>query len=828
MLISLNFIVSLWSKEAIPRSRLIIFVENQKPITMKKKLVFFLLFTVTLTSSISFGQQKNTVEDNYLEYFKLPRESLFLHTNKTTFLPGENIWFKAYAYDRKNNLSSKATTNIYLGIYDASGNQLDKKLYLAKEGAAVGNFAIDSTYASGDYFLKISTNWMKNFKEDDSYIQKIKIINPQLKGKEIKKTNDKEYDFQFLPEGGHILYGVKNTIGIKAINDSGKGTSSIGSILNSKNEEVASFKSNFLGIGKFSFIPLKGESYKAKITLDNGKKFEKSIEGIKENGIAISVNNINSDKTIITLSTNEESFNKIKNKSYKLLLHKDGKVKSIPVTFNSNKELIAIAVEDLFRGVNTVTLFDDGNRPLLERMFFNNSIIKDFNLSITKTGSDIDSLIYQITSNNFNNGEILNMSISVLPSETKSYNQDHTIVSAFYLKPYLKGTIENPQYYFSNISRKKKFELDVLLLTQGWSRYSWNNIFISQPKPSFDFENGIAVNGFINKKVEKISSLLLYPTKQNKSTFINIDNEGKFNLKNFYPEVNEEIRFSYYGKKGKMKRPNMNLSFIKFMDIDEVKVSDYKSFLSFYNDKNEIPEQFFIDDSYEELDEIRIKTDLRKKLSKELRDPILVNGRITKITEEDVNRYPNITDFIVNNGFDVLLGDGVITPLGQVLIQSRSRPAGATPTVFLDGIIIRDFSVLLNLSTERIEKVVIDRTGIGLGLSGGFGGAIKIYRRKGVFTKSGSVSYNDTYYGKISDYGFEPVKEFYTPAYASYRSQTFKDYGVIHLEPSLNVSKNNSGNIKTFDTGLDEINFYIEAINSDGSVFSQVIKVEGK
>ena len=190
-------------------------------------------------------------------------------------------------------------------------------------------------------------------------------------------------------------------------------------------------------------------------------------------------------------------------------------------------------------------------------MFFNNSIIKDFNLSITKTGSDIDSLIYQITSNNINNGEILNMSISVLPSETKSYNQDHTIVSAFYLKPYLKGTIENPQYYFSNISRKKKFELDVLLLTQGWSRYSWDNIFISQPKPSFDFENGIAVNGFINKKVEKISSLLLYPTKKNKSTFINIDNEGKFNLKNFYPEVNEEIRFSYYGKKGKMKRPNL-------------------------------------------------------------------------------------------------------------------------------------------------------------------------------------------------------------------------------------------------------------------------------
>ena len=85
-----------------------------------------------------------------------------------------------------------------------------------------------------------------------------------------------------------------------------------------------------------------------------------------ENNIpCIYVDDINSDKTIITLSTNEESFNKIKNKSYKLLLHKDGKVKSIPVTFNSNKESIAIAVEDLFIGVNTVTLFDDGNKTNL-------------------------------------------------------------------------------------------------------------------------------------------------------------------------------------------------------------------------------------------------------------------------------------------------------------------------------------------------------------------------------------------------------------------------------------------------------------------------------
>lgn len=77
-----------------------------------------------------------------------------------------------------------------------------------------------------------------------------------------------------------------------------------------------------------------------------------------------------------------------------------------------------------------------------------------------------------------------------------------------------------------------------------------------------------------------------------------------------------------------------------------------------------------------------------------------------------------------------------------------------------------------------------------------------------------------------SDYGFQPVKEFYTPNYASYRIQSFKDFGVIHWEPNVNVQGGTSNEFKMVDTGLDEINFYIEGVSTDGKVFSQVIKLE--
>jgi hypothetical protein len=788
----------------------------------KNYLTGVFLFLFLATNSVFYAQQKD-IEEHYLEYFKLPREALFLHTNKTAYLTSESIWFKVYAYDRKNGLFSKKTRNIYFGLYDENGQQLQKKLYRSKEGAAIGSFELDSTLASGDYYLKVATNWMKNFKEDDSYVQKIQIINPKKSADNQPKIYTKEYDFQFLPEGGHILIGVKNSVGIKAIDDTGKGVAASGIIYNSKGAEIVRFKSNFLGIGKFSFTPKKGETYKANISLENGKEFEQSLPKFHQIGVGVSVDNQLDDKTVITFRLNEASWNQLRNKTFKLLLHKDGNVKTIPVNFDDATHQIVIAKKDLYPGVNTITLFNENEQPIVERMFFNaQGAVKNYDFYLSSTGADQDTLYYRLRTNNPLGNQLLNASISVLPTETVSYNPDHNIVSAFHLKPYVRGTIENPQYYFKDFNRRKQFELDALLLTQGWSRYSWDRIFNLPPKPSFDFENGISINGFVNRNLEDVSQLFLYETNQNASAFINIDEEGRFNLKNFFPEANEDIRFSYIDKRGKMKKPGMSLSYVNYMGTDNVNTSDHQNFQSYYQDKNQIPENFIIDDSYEKLNEIVIETDYKEKLRRETRDPILTNGRVTKIGKDEIERYPFIFDLIQQKGFDVVASPAA----GRVQIFARTRGNNrVVPTVFLDGVMINgSLDVLYNMTTEQVESIVTDPTGIGLGLSGGFGGAIKINLRKTVYT-SERKAINTTIYTNTSQFGFQPVKEFYTPKYASYRLQSFKDYGIIHWEPNL-IFSNLSEEIRIVDTGLDEITFYIEGMSSDGTVFSQQITLD--
>jgi len=67
-------------------------------------------------------------EDRLITYFDALRESVFLHLNKTAFIPGEEVWFKAYVYDRKNHKPFIETTNLNVAIYDSVGDFLANNL----------------------------------------------------------------------------------------------------------------------------------------------------------------------------------------------------------------------------------------------------------------------------------------------------------------------------------------------------------------------------------------------------------------------------------------------------------------------------------------------------------------------------------------------------------------------------------------------------------------------------------------------------------------------------------------------------------------------------
>src|SRR6202012_6062286 len=89
-------------------------------------------------------------------------------------------------------------------------------------------------------------------------------------------------------------------------------------------------------------------------------------------------------------------------------------------------------------------------------------------------------------------------SLSVTDETKVPFDEDSetTILSSLLLSSDLKGYIEKPNYYFNHVDATKVADLDLLMLTQGYSKFSYSDI-IADKNPQIFFlpERGINISG---------------------------------------------------------------------------------------------------------------------------------------------------------------------------------------------------------------------------------------------------------------------------------------------------------------------------------------------
>ncbi|WP_353778084.1 hypothetical protein [Winogradskyella sp. 3972H.M.0a.05] len=786
---------------------------------MKSITSHFFIALFIVSSFNVFSQDTQSSEAHYSSYFQLPRESIFLHLNKTTFTTDDKIWFKGYVYDRWNDLPSNGTTNIYVGLYDSEGKQIDKKLYYTEKGITEGSIALNPELTQGTYYVKASTNWMRNFKESDAFVQAVTILNPKNSIDITKPEDNEDFDFQFLPEGGHLIVETTNVIGFKSTDSHGNGVKATGSIVDDAGNAVVTFKSGSFGMGKFLFLPERGKTYTANIRSEDDSEHQKKLPVAKREGVSIMVNNTHKDRLLITLNTNAQTLANNVMEDYKLLIHKNGKIKSIPIAFAGlAKKEISVSKDGLFPGINIITLFNAQEQPVLERLFYNDKGIKTNTINVVSKGATKDSLQFEVRLGR-PNAKPTNISISVLPETTLANNPDHNMYSYFYLRPYVNGKIEDAGYYFLNSDRRKKYELDILLITQGWSRYRWDNIFGNKPKMTNKFETGIAINGRVNKPATKIDSVYMYATKYHPSQFIALDGDNSFKMANLFIDEDEVLRFSYLNKENQFLRPSLSLNFDVFNSEDHIDkdLLVHRPALSFDN--------MNIGKSANDpvkLDEVLLET---TKTIEAPEESLGFKNNTTEISTDVASLYPNILDYIETNGYNVTQN------FGRIEIQTRNAlsigfggPTHPSPIVYLNDVVINDLSILYNFQTDAVKKITIDKSGIGQGVRGA-GGTIKIYTKDKVlvsdYSGSGGGGPNKSFEAKPVAIGFASAKEQYTPKYLAYDTSFFKYLGDIDWIPNMTIDTT-SATFTIKNTNTEAITFYIEGMSADGTLCTTV------
>lgn len=775
------------------------------------KLVLQSVFVVFF-SFFSALQAQNTITDAYEAHFENPRELVHVHLNKTVFYKGEMVGFKAYVFDKNSKQLSKSTRNLYCVISDMDNNAIKSAMLLVEDGVTSSAMDIDSSFTPGKYIFKAYTNWMRNFDEPNHFSSIIEVNDFDDSVNTSNRSTVVKPDIQVLPEGGHLLADVPNNLGIIAKDQNGNGLKdAIAYLLNAKNDTLNSVPLDRFGIGKTLIIPENGNSYK--ILVKYGYTvYETKVPPAKPIGIAMRVSK-KDDKAIVSLSTNSQSIPILGNKTFFMTIHNGGQMGLQQFKFNGKPNVnILLNKEQLYPGINVLTIFDQDKRPILERLLFNHQDIKQVVAAKPKVSRLKDSIRVSVPLVGRDGNGFESISVSVLPAATKAYNPDGNLISNLYLKPYIKGNIENVAYYFDRPGSRKAYQLDNLLLTQGWSSYDWKNIFSTPGMPIHRFERGIDFNVNINNK--RANSYIIEGMEQSKPILFDLPSEeNSFEGKGLYPKSNERFMLSAVSENGSVFKPGAVVNFtpntIPHLEIKPTLFNqNLDSGTLLYDNAGLTP---IVNEEVTVLDEVTLKAQLTEQRFDKLQKQYSGFGDVKLVDDIDLASNMTFAQWITKFGYTTT--ENINGNPRFSITQNRNRwPV----LIFFDGVPLRGgiIDFLYNFMIHNIDYVVLDKSGF----SAPFGGQVGIIRIK---TRNNIGLSGSVFAGRlVKDFEltFTSDKSYYTPKYLNHNNDFFENFGVLGWEHNASVS--NGGNLElTFtDKYKGDVRLFIEGI-VDGQKF---------
>ncbi len=769
---------------------------------------FFLCFNCF--SQAPNNQEKiKTLLDNY---FLDDREIIHVQFSKNLYLNNEDIAFKGYVFSKNNNAPHLTTTNIQLVIYNEQQEVIQKQLLYTTNGMFLGGIHLNKNFKTGKYLFHFYTNWMNNFKEDDSFSQTIEIHNIEeplnIGGNE---PNYKTAQITFFPEGGTIIDGINNSIGVKITDCNNKGIE-LNNILifDSKSNEVSHFNTNKMGNGIFYLSADINEKYTLKIESNELTKSQ-DLPEVKATGIAISYNNnLPNNKLAIAVKTNEKGVELHQNKKFNLLIQQNGYsvLKEINFDNKQNEQVLLIDKNYLLNGVNSLRLIDENINEISERLIYNYGTTKPkINLDAKAVVND------SIVLNGFTNLTKAHISTCILPEKNIGLENKRSILGTFYLNTYLENPEEDNYAYFDPENKNSKRDMDALMHVQAKSKLLWENIKSNPPILNYKFNKGVTISGAIKNKinVNEINTLAMISIKNKVFENLKVEKDNTFKLDNFYVQDSTVYVFQMENERKQKKfteltaqvlnyQTNFNLPirFIKMKCPIEKKSEGTTIFSEFKFNKNDIS-----------LEEVIIKKKKKEVFVHNVGTNI--SARAFKIGETD---FGTILDFIGRNGYRT----GVSSSNEAFIKGTRDSFLGGSPEVFVDNVFLFDFNLLFDLDIDTVDEIYIDKSGIGSTRQNS-SGTIKIYLKRG---KENS-QYISKYASFIATGGFSKNIAFKNSTFFS--SKEFNAFGTLNWTPNTTLKENEIFQMKFPKGKQDIIQVLIEGFSEDGQLISEIKKI---
>jgi len=654
------------------------------------------------------------------------------------------------------------------------------------------------------------------------------------------KASLSQSDVQFFPESGNLVNGVVSRVGFKAIGIDGLGINITGKIIDNENHEIADINTLHSGMGSFFLKPEAGKSYTATINFADGSVKSISLPKANDDGYVLSVYQPAKDSVLVRISTKQP----LQPVSVNLIVQTGGEI----ITTQSIKIERSITSFWLDRrafptGIVQFNLFDQANQPLNERIAFirsNDQLQLSLKTSKAIFKSKEPVFFTMDAADSEGKPAVGNYSVSVideskLPSDEAN---ESTIFSNLLLTSDLKGYVEKPNYYFTNVNSDVNKALDNLMLTQGYRRFRWNDLNTTiTTAPKFAAEGlGTTISGTVKtlgKKVLPGATVTFLSVKAHVTKFATTDSLGRFKFDGFF--MTDSIKFTLQARGPK----NSNKVIITLDTLPKIRLNknpnagdlttDINGTLKAYIDAGKKQDELYTKmgrmDMVHRLREVEIKAEKAKQNTYALQGAIKIpEGHASRTyIMRDPEKYANLAFALAGK-------------LGPVyFVQNKPYYQNSPMTVVLNGRIltnedeINDIFDLGVIDPADIVKVDV--------LYDKFSAMLELYKSGPMiflYTKPNyqrKTSYEPSVVN-IDPKGFNNAREFYSPKYDRPGSNKLLPdmRTTVYWNPYLKTGPDGKASFGFFNAdGPGNYKVTVEGIDANGQLGRQVFhyKVDG-
>lgn len=452
----------------------------------------------------------------------IPQEKVYLHLDNTGYFENETVWFKAYLVRTDRSSPSDLSKVLYVELLNMSGDVIKTtKWPVDSLGQSRGDLKLDSLLGSGFYEIRAYTRYMTSWGPLACYSRVIPVfkkpseegnysdlsIRPRLYKHRDPNNRDrsdslhakamdeglsssemlKTISVQFFPEGGKLVEGKKSRVALMAADDNGYPYQSEGFVVNGNGDVLALVNTDSLGRGVFEVTP---DGSPLSMQMRNRKSGESRSVQIfplppaEKEGCVLTLDAV-SDDMLVSVQCSDSL---VGSPLGCVLMHEGN------ILYCDTMEALPLVEIELDRsrqhpGVSQFTVFDSLGRILAERRFFicprsssdDRVLVSSAATRLRPCGKvilDVQSLPYST------------ISLSAIDAGSMTNSKQGNIRTWLLLSSDVRGYISNVDYYFESDDKAHRESADLLMLTQAWRRYDWEEMAgvkpMANPQPVED------------------------------------------------------------------------------------------------------------------------------------------------------------------------------------------------------------------------------------------------------------------------------------------------------------------------------------------------------